>query len=54
MVDKCKSKQINEKAYRCYFELTLKVIGGKWKPVIVYHLAQEWYQRFTSQPKSAV
>lgn len=29
-----------EQAPRCPVELTLQVISGKWKPLIVYHLLQ--------------
>jgi DNA-binding HxlR family transcriptional regulator len=42
----CKVKEIAGKRYRCYFELTLAVIGGKWKPIILYHLAQSRAVRF--------
>ena len=46
MVKPCKIKDHNGKQYRCFFELTLSLIGGKWKPVILYHLAQEKVMRF--------
>lgn len=43
----CKMKDIGGKSYRCFFELTLMVIGGKWKPVILYKLAREGVKRFS-------
>jgi len=30
-----------EKAYKCGIDLTLAVVGGKWKASILWHLAQE-------------
>ncbi|MFZ5427577.1 MAG: winged helix-turn-helix transcriptional regulator [Thermodesulfobacteriota bacterium] len=43
----CKDKNLNGKVYRCFFELTLQVMGGKWKPIILYHLAVEGVMRFS-------
>ena len=43
----CKTKEIGGKSYRCFFELTLIVIGGKWKPIILYLLAREGIMRFS-------
>jgi len=46
MASACKVKEIGGKRYRCYFELTLAVIGGKWKPIILYHLSLAEAVRF--------
>lgn len=42
-----KTKEIEDKRYRCFFELTLMVIGGKWKLIILYQLAREGIMRFS-------
>lgn len=42
----CLVKEVAGKRYRCFFELTLAVIGGKWKPIILYHLSLEDSVRF--------
>lgn len=28
-----------DKQYNCYFELTLDIVGGKWKPIILYYIS---------------
>ncbi|WP_462325474.1 winged helix-turn-helix transcriptional regulator [Desulfoplanes sp.] len=42
----CKVKTLGKRSYRCYFELTLSIIGGKWKPIILYHLGRMGVLRF--------
>ncbi len=46
MVKKCPIKKIKNKEYRCFFELSLQIFSGKWKPVIIYHLAQAEVLRY--------
>lgn len=52
MVAPCKLKEIRGKSYRCFFELTLQVIGGKWKPIILSQLSVEGIMRFGEIKKS--
>ncbi len=35
-----------EKDYQCYFEFTLDIIGGKWKPLILYHIDKHGVIRY--------
>lgn len=43
----CSLKLLGEKKYYCTVELTLQIIGGKWKPIIIHHLGQEAVMRFS-------
>lgn len=45
-------KQCRGHKYYCTVELSLHVIGGKWKPVILYHLSREEMRRFGEIKKS--
>ena len=47
MTQPCKIKEFGGQTYRCFFELTLLVIGGKWKPIILYHLGTQGVMRFS-------
>ncbi|MGG3448299.1 winged helix-turn-helix transcriptional regulator [Domibacillus aminovorans] len=37
---------IREKSFNCEKELTLSIIGGKWKMLIIWHLGKEGTKRF--------
>ncbi len=50
MVQELKSR-INLKEINCEKELTLAVIGGKWKLIILWHLGLEGTKRFSELKK---
>ncbi len=53
MGDECGLKICGTKKYYCSVELTLQVIGGKWKPIIIYRLGEDGTLRF-SEVKRAI
>ncbi len=48
----CRIKELDGRLYRCYFELTVGVLSGKWKAIIIYRLALEPVMRFGEIRKS--
>jgi len=45
-------KTFGDKTYRCFFELALLVMGGKWKPIILYRLGVHGVLRFSELKRS--
>ncbi len=45
--DICETIHYKHKSFNCTFELTLELIGGKWKPIILWHLSQYQALRFS-------
>jgi len=52
MAGRCGEKTLGGKSYRCYFELALLVMGGKWKPILLYHLGSGGAMRFSELSRS--
>lgn len=38
---------MGSKEYTCTFEITIDLIGGKWKPIIIWHLGTKGTKRFS-------
>ena len=45
-MSECEPKRAGGYEYYCSMELTIKVIGGKWKPIILHHLGLNGTHRF--------
>lgn len=46
MTDTCDVKRAGEVEFRCYFQLAMQIIGGKWKPKVLFHLSENGTVRF--------
>lgn len=47
----CNVLKINDKEYNCTFEIAIDLIGGKWKPLIIWHLGTKGTRRFNELKK---
>ena len=52
MSNPCTLRVCGDKHYYCNVELTLQVIGGKWKPIIIYRLGNDGTLRFSAIKRS--
>jgi len=43
--------ELKNKSYTCTFEITIDLIGGKWKPLIIWHLGTNGTHRFNELKK---
>lgn len=46
MAHSCDAEKAGEVEFRCYFQLAMMVLGGKWKPKVLFHLGQNEAVRF--------
>ena len=46
MLNQCDIKKAGDVEFRCYFQLATMIIGGKWKPKVLFYLAQKEVVRF--------
>lgn len=46
MIKGSESKMDNLRVFNCNMELTLDIIGGKWKPIIIYHVGNGSNMRY--------
>ena len=46
MMYSCDAKKAGDVEFRCYFQLAMMVIGGKWKPKVLFYLGQNEVVRF--------
>ncbi len=46
MTYQCDVKKAGDLEFRCYFQLAMMIIGGKWKPKVLFHLGQNDAVRF--------
>lgn len=44
--------EFKNKNYMCTFEITIDLIGGKWKPLIIWHLGNNGILRFNELKKT--
>jgi DNA-binding HxlR family transcriptional regulator len=51
MSSSCNTFEFKNKNYTCNFEITIDLIGGKWKPLIIWHLGTRGTQRFSELKK---
>lgn len=51
MNSSCNNLKFKNKNYACTFEITIDLIGGKWKPLIIWQLGTKGTKRFNELRK---